>query len=287
MYKLSHDIENDLEHTIPPEGGWDSALLFEVMTERSLDLLEAGSQSRVMDQACGMGQDLLSVAARQVSASVALSPRGITPGTAFAGFALGLEPSNRMIRFAQLMARRQGNTVRGRVLLLRSLAEAMPIRENCLDAVLCKGAMDHFIDPHMALAEIARILKPGGRAVVALANYDSLSCRLGRRLDILQRRLRPGYAPADHPYFEPPPDHMTRFGFRDIATLPAPPLHIRRVEGISLLWGFPPWTRLVALAPPLLRRVLLNTAFVLGRLLPRWADVIIVQAVKDGGSFAT
>jgi SAM-dependent methyltransferase len=209
------------------------------------------------------------------------------PATAPAGFALGLEPSNRMIRYAQMIARRQENGARGPVLLLRSLAEAMPFKEDCLDAVLCKGAMDHFMDPHMALAEIARTLKPGGRAVLALANYDSLSCRLGRGLDGLQRRFRPGYAPVDRPYFEPPPDHMTRFGYRDIATLPAPPLQVRRVEGISLLWGFPPWTRLVALAPPPLRGMLLKAAFVLGRLLPCWADVIVVQAVKDGGSFAT
>ncbi len=274
--KLAHDIENDLEHTIPPEGGWDSAWLFRAMTERSLALLEARPGARVMDQACGMGQDLLALAG-------GLTPRGemrarhaLVPG----GLALGLEPSNRMIRYAQQAGRGEAGAPRKQVAFARALAEAMPLREACLDAVLCKGAMDHFMDPRLALSEIARVLKPGGTAVLAIANYDSLSCRLGRLLDAVRRRLRPAYVPDAHPYFEPPPDHMTRFGHRDIIALPVPPLRIRRVEGISALWGFPPWTQAVALAPPLLRTGLLKAAFALGRLAPGWADVIIVQAVK-------
>jgi SAM-dependent methyltransferase len=266
--KLAHDIENDLEHTIPEEGGWDSRRLFREMTERALALLEVGPGARVMDQASGMGQDTLALSSRL---------RG--------GISLGLEPSNRMIRYAQGVGRAERNGGAGGAMFVRGLAEEAPFRDGCFDAVLCKGAMDHFMEPDMAMGETARVLRPGGRAVLALANYDSLSCLLGRWLDAL-RGVWPGYSPEPHPYYEPPPDHMTRFGYRGIRALPAAPLRVTRVEGVSLLWGFPPWARVVAWAPPRMRAILLGAAFALGRLLPRWADVIVVQAVKAGGTEA-
>lgn len=293
--KLAHDIENDLEHTIPGEGGWDSEWLFRAMTKRSLALLVVEGGAVVLDQACGMGQD-----------AIGLSQ------TNPAGMALGLEPSNRMIRYAQSVGRaaggvtggaggfaggegsgaraagrvtggvtREGSAARATV-FVRALAEEMPFQDGSFDAVLCKGAMDHFMEPSQAMREAGRVLRPGGRVVLAIANYDSLSCLLGRWLDGLRASFQQGYAPAPHPYYEPPPDHMTRFGYREIVSLPLQPLKISRVEGISLLWGFPPWSRLVAGTPPSLRRLMLGAAFALGRVLPGWADVVIVQAVKAG-----
>lgn len=272
--KLAHDIENDLEHTIPGEGGWDSEWLFRAMTKRSLALLAVEGGAVVLDQACGMGQD-----------AIGLSQ------TNPAGMALGLEPSNRMIRYAQSVGRaagrvtggvtREGSAARATV-FVQALAEEMPFQDGSFDAVLCKGAMDHFMEPSQAMREAGRVLRPGGRVVLAIANYDSLSCLLGRWLDGLRASFQQGYAPAPHPYYEPPPDHMTRFGYREIVSLPLQPLKISRVEGISLLWGFPPWSRLVAGTPPSLRRLMLGAAFALGRLLPGWADVVIVQAVKAG-----
>ncbi|MEE8396389.1 MAG: methyltransferase domain-containing protein [bacterium] len=273
--KLFHDIENDLEHTIPPAGGLDSQWLFRAMTERSIALLEAGGGARVLDLACGMGQDTLAVAERLAA------PRGAADGGGAGGYALGLEPSQRMIRFAQTLWRGRATPAGGEAGFCRGLAEELPFRAASFDAVLCKGALDHFMEPRSTIGEIGRVLRPGGLAVIALANYDSLSCRLGQKLERAKALLAADYAPPRHPYFQPPPDHMTRFGHAAIRALARPPLRTTRVEGISLLWGFPPWSRLIAALPGPPRRVLLGGAFALAGVLPALADVVVLQAVRD------
>lgn len=276
VLRASHDIENDLADTIPPEGGWDSRWLFRAMTERSLALLDLPGAASVLDLACGMGQDTLAAAEAMGSADES--------GRDGQGFTLGLEPSNRMIRYAQGESRRRGG--QGGLSWVRGFGEELPFCAGSFDAVLCKGALDHFMEPATAVSEMARVLKPGGRMVLALANYDSLSCRLGRILagapsgsanGNIDRGEEEG---SPRPYYEPPPDHMTRFGYSNIRTLAGPPLTLTRLEGLSLLWGFPPWSRLVGGLPPGPREVIRRGLFTLGRALPGWADVIVLQATK-------
>jgi SAM-dependent methyltransferase len=269
MLKHPHDIENDLEHTIPPEGGPSSRLLFRAMTERALALVAARPGERLVDLGCGMGQDALALASRLGSGQGASR-----------GWVLAVEPSSRMIRFGQGLARAAPGAAPP-VCFLRAFAEGLPLASGCVDGLLCKGALDHFIAPPLTLAEVARVLRPGGRAVFALANYDSLACRLGRAWDGLKRRVVPGFSPPDHPHYEPPPDHLTRFGYREIMALAAGPLRMRRVEGISLLWGFGPWERLLALLPAPWAEAAARAAAWPARIFPAWADVVIVQAMKD------
>jgi SAM-dependent methyltransferase len=156
------------------------------------------------------------------------------------------------------------------------LGEEIPLRSESVDALLCKGALDHFMDPALTLLEIGRVLKPGGRVVIALANYESLSCRLGRWLD----RGRPRGSGAGHPYYEPPLDHLTRFTYASIVALTRPPLRTRKVEGLSLLWGFSPWGRLLGRLPAPLQGVLLRLAGGIARWRPSWADVVLLVAEK-------
>lgn len=257
-----HDIENDLEHTIPPPGGPDSEFVFGAMTERSLALLQAGAGDVVVDLACGMGQDALELARR-------------VPGCRV----LGVEPSHRMIRFGQGVQRHRGADGVP-VAFVRAFAEELPLRSGSVDALLCKGALDHFMHPHLAMAEAARVLREGGRAVVALANYESLSCRLGRAWDRMRRRLNPAAELSAHPFYEPPPDHITRFGYAEIVALGSPALPLRRVEGVSLLWGFGPWGRLLAALPRPLAALLVRAAAAVARLRPQWADVVVLQMVR-------
>ena len=264
--KLVHDLENDLEHTIPPEGDLDSQWLFREMTARSLDLLSVQQGEQLLDLGSGMGQD-----------AMALADHPAQPGAV-----LGLEPSNRMIRFGQ-MRQRDGHSGGGTG-WVRALGEELPFQAESFDGVICKGALDHFMAPHRTMGEVARILKPGGRAVVTLANYDSASCWLGARWDRMRALLTPGYRPPAYPFYLPPPDHLTRFGYREILGLFRPPLFPERVEGISTLWGFPPWQELLTTLPYWFRPLLLRCAFALGRGLPMLADVVVVRAVKHSPS---
>jgi SAM-dependent methyltransferase len=51
---------------------------------------------------------------------------------------------------------------------VRGDALRLPFRDAVVDAVVCSEALEHLPDPFGALTEIARVLKPGGRALVTV-----------------------------------------------------------------------------------------------------------------------
>jgi len=50
----------------------------------------------------------------------------------------------------------------------------LPFSDNEFDAVIFTEAIEHFVDPKPAVAEIARVLKPGGMTLVTTPNCGSL-----------------------------------------------------------------------------------------------------------------
>lgn len=64
---------------------------------------------------------------------------------------------------------------------------ALPFADGEFSAVLCTTAFHHFTAPARALAEMARILGPGGRLVIADANADRALVRV---LDIAMRMFQ-------------------------------------------------------------------------------------------------
>jgi SAM-dependent methyltransferase len=69
-----------------------------------------------------------------------------------------------------------------RVFLALAEAERLPFAERSFDAVLCVGGFNFFSDPARALAEMARVTRPGGRIVVADELPDLYRHGWGHRL---------------------------------------------------------------------------------------------------------
>jgi SAM-dependent methyltransferase len=93
---------------------------------------------------------------------------GIGPGTSALEMArgdgakvhVGLDRSGEMLRRASRAARSQGV----RLPLLRADGMALPIRDGALDGVTGHSLLYLLPDPAAALAEVRRVLRPGGRA---------------------------------------------------------------------------------------------------------------------------
>lgn len=79
---------------------------------------------------------------------------------------------------------------------VRAAAERLPVADRSVDAVLIVDALHHFEDQRAALAEAARVLRPGGVAVVR--EFDPTTIR-GRALAAGERLLgmRSTFLPPD------------------------------------------------------------------------------------------
>jgi SAM-dependent methyltransferase len=77
-----------------------------------------------------------------------------------------------------------------RVGLVAGSAAALPFRSLAFDLVVSTSALHHWRDPDAALAEMRRVLRPGGRVAITDWCGDSLLVRLR---DLVLRRLEPAH----------------------------------------------------------------------------------------------
>lgn len=251
------DLTWDDEGVIPRQLGPDTAFLFQRMTEDTLGALGAAQGKRVLDVGCGRGIDLASLADS-------------------AAILMGCDGSKVMVRKARATLNRRGLCAR----LVCCSAENLPFRTGTMDVVYCKGAIDHFYDPRKALEEMARVLRHDGRLVVSVANFESLSCRLGRTYNRLWKIFTGRQLPSPH-FWEIPKDHVYRF--HKAFLLRCLPRQVKRVDlwGISLLWGCPGWGALLRRLPHAARAGLLGVLDRVGRAFPSLADVMVMKARVD------
>lgn len=65
--------------------------------------------------------------------------------------------------------------------LRKGTAQSLPFADDSFDLAICKCVLEHLADPQQALAEVRRVLKPGGRMVFLTPNkldYVSLAAML-------------------------------------------------------------------------------------------------------------
>jgi ubiquinone/menaquinone biosynthesis C-methylase UbiE len=133
----------------------------EATTRRALELIGVGPGDRLLDVACGTGVSAL-LAAREFGCVVA-----------------GVDYAADAVRDAQQAADAVG--VCERVGFVAGDAEALPFAESEFDAVLCECSLCTFPDQVRAIAEIRRVLRPGGR--LALSDVTAEPDRLPAALD--------------------------------------------------------------------------------------------------------
>lgn len=103
---------------------------------------------------------------------------------------IGLEPSPELLR----MARDRAATASVPVELLEASAEAVPLDTASIDTVVMTWTLCTIPDPHRALAELHRVLKPGG-ALLFVEHGRAPEIGVARwqdRLDPLWRRIAGG-----------------------------------------------------------------------------------------------
>ncbi len=237
---------------IPEDLGADSAFLFERMTKVVRGSIPPGS--RVLDVAAGLGQD-----------SAALGDR-----------AIAAEPSRRMTELARFLAERGDRALPPWV---RTWADPLPFRDDVFDAAFCKGALDHLDAPEAAIAEMARVTRPGGRVVLAVANFASLSCRVAA----LRERLRPrDRAFGARAHRDVPSDHFTRYDPELLCEQASRWLEVEALRGVSIGWGWglwrsAAWRWLDSRAPAHAARGPFEGLDRVARLFPAAADVLVLS----------
>jgi SAM-dependent methyltransferase len=113
--------------------------------------LQAGM--RVLDAGCGSGRHLCE------------SFR--TPGVDVAGVDLNRDDLGKAKGFLSLMAREQ----KGRWLVAQADVTKLPFAGGSFDIVICSEVLEHIVDNRTAVAELVRVLKPGGDLVVTVPRF--------------------------------------------------------------------------------------------------------------------
>ena len=243
-FDLSYSIEDFLAGTTR-----DSVWIYQAIEDTMVDLATEVRGGRVLDVACGTGK-----------VSMRIAERGCV--------SIGAEASNEMIGLGRWVQ------PESRAMMVRSVAEDLPFQEETFDRVICQGSLDHFVDGHAFMREASRVITPHGRVVIALANFESVSCRLGRNIDRIKWKLgRP--RPPWRRYWETPEDHNVKGDLTYVRSLGGDALVLDRCFGISLLWLMFGWGSLLDRLPEGAARRLWAALDGYARKRPQQSDMII------------
>ncbi len=147
--------------------------LTQPLAEHMIDLAKLLPSERVLD--LGTGTGIVALAAAQTAN--------------FHGGITAVDLSEGMLSAAKSRALQEG--LGGRVAFSRMDAEALALKNAAFDVALSLFALLHFPNPLMALRELFRVLRPGGRLVLAVGSGPAWASRNGltEGVKFLRRRL--------------------------------------------------------------------------------------------------
>lgn len=128
--------------------GWDNMAPKEPRLKEYLIRFGVSEGDRVLDAGAGTG--LSTVLLRECAGD--------------SGFVVAQDMAEDMLRGARARLPGDGAACVG------SDAHDLPFRDGTFDKILCFSAFPHFSEPRMALAEMRRVLKAGGKALVLHAS---------------------------------------------------------------------------------------------------------------------
>jgi arsenite methyltransferase len=118
---------------------------------------------------------------REVLRLLALQPGesvldiGAGPGFLAAEMAAAIEPGGRVVAVDPSESMRELARSRGAALEIRDgSAEALPLPDDAVDVAVATQVLEYVPDVPKALAEIRRVLRPGGRVLVLDTDWDSI-----------------------------------------------------------------------------------------------------------------
>jgi len=143
-----------------------SRLVHAPLAKRVMAYLEPSIQApTVVDLGCGPGFLGIEIGKLQPQARI-----------------IGMDPSNEMLQIARANAARAGlSNYEAR----QGTAEEMPLESGCGDLVISQSSFHEWEDPHRGLAEIYRVLGPGGSLILRDYNLAWLSAWKRKLLGLL------------------------------------------------------------------------------------------------------
>jgi SAM-dependent methyltransferase len=107
--------------------------------------------------------------------------------------------------------------------------ESLPFRAGAFAGIACDDTIEHVPDDRAAVGELARVLAPAGRLVLATPNRVSAQVLVRRTRDALRRRRLPASA------YYAATSHLREYSWRDLERLVAGAFHVR--ERASVPWS--------------------------------------------------